>query len=229
MVRNDVVYNLVMVNSSGDILATFNKVTAFCQDFTIGFCSINLNAPASADVIFNYLEELGMSITEPTYSNVTELISLEFISDDLSPKTVLIKAVRNNQFGNRTVCENELTSSTGTLTCDASSVVDTDRFLFIEIFVDGELQKQSTIDLEGENSNFGVINGAFYAFLLMLFIITMFMEDKQALMVALVLGWAAVLALGLISGKLVGSISGGIWLIVSVIIFIWKLKKEESG
>ena len=57
----------------------------------------------------------------------------------------------------------------------------------------------------------------------------MFMEDKQALMVALVLGWAAVLALGLISGKLVGSISGGIWLIVSVIIFIWKLKKEESG
>jgi len=95
--------------------------------------------------------------------------------------------------------------------------------------VDGDLKVQSTIDVESDSAGFGIVNGAFFAFLLMLFLITMFMEDKQMLVMSLVIGWAICISLGLLSGALIGALSSGIWLIVCVIIFLWKLKKEEVG
>ena len=229
MVRNDVIYNILFVDQDGDIIASFNKMTAFCQDYTIGSCTINLDARSATDIVYDYESDLGMSYTTPTYSNSTNLVSFNFVSDDLTPKTVFTRIIKNSDFGNRTVCENSLTSATGLLTCDVSGVTATDRFLFIDIYVDGDLQVQSTIDLESDSLGFGTANGAFFAFLILLFIITMFMEDKQVLIVALVIGWTVVIALGLLNGALIGAVSGGIWLIICAIIFIWKLKKEEVG
>ena len=229
MVRNDVVYNIIMVDEQGNILDTFNQFTAFCDDATIGLCTIRLNARGEEDIVYNYNDDLGISYENPTYSSVTGLVSFSFVSDDLSSKEVRVDVIRNSAFGNRSVCSESLTSSTGIITCDVSSVSDTDRFFFINIFVDGNLMIQPTIDLEAEDFNFGIVNGAFYAFLMILFLITMFMEDKQVLVLALVFGWAAVIGLGLINGKFVGSATGGVWLIISVIILLWKLNKEEGG
>ncbi len=229
MVRNDVVYNLVMVDASGTILATFNKMIAFCQDYTIGNCEINLNAVSDVDVIYDYTDDLGISYSTPTYSNATKLVSFNFVSNDLSIKTVSTKIIKDTNFGNRTVCENSLTSSTGIITCNISSIASTDRFLFVEIYVDGDLKVQSTIDLEADTFGFGIVEGAFFGFLIILFFITMFMEDKQILIISLVIGWAVIIALGLVKGALMGAASGGIWLIVCAVIFLWKLKKEEVG
>jgi len=229
LVRNNVVYNIIMVDSNGNILATFNKIIAFCQDYTIGSCTISLNARSGADTVYEYLEDIGISYTIPTYSNSTKLVSFNFISTNLSARTVSTEIVKSNDFGNRSVCSNSLTSATGTLTCNVSSVTGTDRFLFVNIYVDGNLKAQNTIDLESSSSGFGIVNGAFFGFLMILFLVTMFMEDKQTLIVSLGIGWAVILALGLVSGTLIGALSGGIWLIVTIIIFLWKLKKEEMG
>ena len=57
----------------------------------------------------------------------------------------------------------------------------------------------------------------------------MFMEDKQVLVLSLVIGWAVCIALGVLRGALMGALSSGIWRIVCVVIFLWKLKKEEVG
>jgi len=231
MVRNDAVYNIVAVNENGEILDTFNKVIAFCQDYTIGQCTINLNARAGGDVVYDFDDEYGITYTNPTYSNVTDLVTFVFTSSDLSSKTVSTEVIRNNQFGNRSVCSDSLTSSTGTLSCDVSSVTDTDRFLFVNIYVDGDLMATSTIDLEASDFGFGIVNGAFFSFLIILFIITMFSEDRQILVISLVLGWAFVIGFGLISGKLFGSrtvVSAGIWLVISAMIYLWKLNNEET-
>ncbi len=229
MVRNDVVYNLVMVDQNGNIVGVFNKIVAFCQDFTIGSCTIRLDAPTGENQIYSYTDDLGISYTDPVYDSGTGLVSFSFVSNDLTSRTVSVEITRNNAFGNRSVCTNSITAPSGTLSCDVSEVSDTDRFLFIDIFVDDALKAQSTIDLEGDDFNFGTVNGAFYAFLLILAIITMFMEDRQTLVIALLIGWAVVLGLGLINGVLIGAFSGGIWLIVCGIILIWKLNQEEKG
>ena len=228
MVRNDVVYNLVMVDKNGDIVGSFNKIIAFCQDFTIGSCTIRLDAKSEGDKIYSYTDDLGISYTNPIYSSVTNLVSFDFVSNDLTSRTVSVEITRNNAFGNRSVCTNSVIAPTGTLSCDVSEVSDTDRYLFINIYIDGLLKAQSTIDLESDDFNFGTFTGAFYAFLLILAIITMFMEDRQMLILVLIIGWAAVLALGLIKGAIIGSLSAGIWIIVSGIILIWKLNQGET-
>ena len=225
LVRNDIVYNFIMVNSAGEIVATFNKIIAFCQDFTIGDCSINLNTLTTEEQVFNSIEDVGISYTL-SYSNTTDIFSLDFVATDLETKTVLFEVLRNSDFGNRTVCQETLVSSSGTIDCDLSSVSDTDRFLFTNIYVGGSLKATETIDLEADNKSFGV-NGFFIAFLFILFLITMFMEDKQILVISLGIGWVTIISLGLVSGSLFGSISAGIWLVITIIIFIWKLKKER--
>lgn len=226
LVRNDVIYNFVMKDSSGKIIATFNKIIAFCQDYTVGSCEIDLSATGEGDAFYNYLEDVGISYST-SYSNVTELISFEFITDDLSAKTVQIDVIRNSDFGNRTVCQETLTSASGIITCDVSAITSTDRYLFIDISVDGDSKAKSTIDLEADSFNFGLY-GSFIAFFIILIFVLIFMEDKQTLVIAIVLGWITVIALGLIKGKVVGVLSGTLWLIVSAIIFLWKLKQEES-
>lgn len=227
LVRNDVVYNFIMINSEGNVVAVFNNIIAFCQDFTIGDCKINLNARLSEDIIYDPSADIGISYTL-SYSNSTDLISLSFVIDDLSAKTVILEVLRNRGFGNRTVCEESLTSASGVITCDVSSISDTDRFLFVNIYVDSSLKVSETIDLESDTSGFGV-DGFFIAFLLFILLITIFMHDKQMLVLALGIGWVIVVALGLIRGSLFGSVSAGIWLIVCIIIFLWKLKKEGTG
>ena len=42
------------------------------------------------------------------------------------------------------------------------------------------------------------------------------------------LGWATIIALGLIRGAIIGLTSGGIWLVITIIIFLWKLREEET-
>ena len=56
----------------------------------------------------------------------------------------------------------------------------------------------------------------------------MFFEDRQMIILSLIVGWAAVLALGLVKGAIIGSFSAGIWLIVCGIILVWKLNQEEK-
>ncbi len=228
LVRNDIVYNLVMIDEAGKIVEVFNQLTAFCQDFTIGDCVINLAANSTSAAVFDYNEEFALSITQPIFNNVTNLTSINFVTDDLKPKLVRMDIFRNNQFGNRSVCSNSITSASATLTCDVNSIVDTDQFLFIYIYVDDSLSNQYTINLSGLAIKFGRLNGAFYAFLLILLIITLFMEDKKVLVVALGLGWVVALSLGLLSGLLIGATSAGIWLLIIIAIYLWKLSKEDS-
>jgi len=227
LVRNDIVYNFIMTDKNGKILANFNKLIAFCQDYTIGSCTINLNARSVEDEMYTYDDNVELSYSI-SFSNLTDLISLNFVTTDLEAKTIRMDVIRYSDFGNRTVCSDSLLSASGTITCNTSSITDSDRFLFIDIFSDGNFVGTQTIDLEGDGLNFGT-QGLFLAFLLMLLIICLFMDDKQVLIVAIVIGWGIIVALGLIEGSIIGLTSAGIWLIVTAIIFIWKLKKEEIG
>ncbi len=229
LVRNEIIYNFIFVNEARQVIATFNQVTAFCQDFTIGECTIILSAESIGEDIFDYNEEFGISISRPTFDNLTELISIEFITNDLLPKNVRMDVIRNNAFGNRSVCSSSLTAASGIISCGGSSITENDQFLFVQTSVNGELAKQDTINLNAASLSFGVINGSFYAFLIILFLICLFMDDKKILVVVLGIGWVIIISLGLVSGQLVGVLSAGIWLLITIIIFLWKLNKEGGS
>lgn len=227
LVRNDAVYNFIMQDAQGNIVSTFNKIIAFCQDFTIGSCEIILNAEGEIESFYNYLNEVGISYTT-TYSNVTELLSFNFVSVDGTPKKVGIDVTRGGSFGNRSVCSETLTSASGVITCNASSVAATDMYLYLDIIVDDNLVASDITNLEAESFNWGV-NGSLFAFLLILALMLMFSEDKQLLIVGILFGWIISVSMGFISGKIVGVGAASLWLVVTGIIIIWKLRKEEFG
>ncbi len=228
LVRNTIIYNFIMVDEARNIVGTFNSIAAFCSDFSIGDCTINLAPDSLSEDVYDYNEEFDISISSPSYDNSTEEITISFVTRDLTAKSVSMQVVRNNQFGNRSVCSDTLLSASGILSCDVSSVTDTDQFLFISVFVEEELAEQDTINLNSDILNFGTLNGAFYAFFLILILITLFMEDRKVLVVSLGLGWVCVISLGLINGKFIGFTSAGIWILISIAIFLWKLNDEDS-
>ncbi len=228
LVKDTIIYNFIMVNEAREIIGTFNSIVAFCSDFSIGDCTINLAPDSLSEDIYDYNEEFDISISDPSYDDSSKLISVSFVTGDLTPKNVRMDIVKNNNFGNRSVCSSSIFAASGTLFCNISSITDVDQFLFISTFVEGNLAKQDTTNLNSNILNFGTLDGAFYAFLLILFLITMFMQDRKILVISLGLGWVAVISLGLVRGKLIGFTSAGIWILISIAIFIWKLNKEDS-
>ena len=225
LVRNDVLYNLIMIDIAGNILATFNSVTAFCQDFTIGECTLNLNADRGDDPLYNVTTDVGINY-ETSYSNSTQMLSLDFVSVDLTTETIGLEVIRDTDFGNRTICDEELTSSSGTIYCNLSSFQD--RYLFINIYVNGEFKGAETLDTDQTEGGAYDVEGYFIAFLIMLLFITMFSDDKQAIVLSLLIGWIIIVAFSLIKGGLFGTASAGIWFIITMVLFLWKLRKERT-
>ena len=229
--RNVGIYNLIFIDIAGNIVATFDKITAFCQDFTIGECTLALDAKGTTPRTFNLTESSQISYVLE-YTNSTSTATLTFSSLNSTAVTARIIGTTQNQFGNQSVCDSSLTSTLGTVDCDTSSILLTDNYVFIDIFSNGEFVETRVININPETPLIGGIfgsNGFLIAFLMLLALIMLFSEDKQVLVIAIGLGWAVILMFGLIKGAIIGSISGGIWLIVSIAAMLWKLREEEKG
>ena len=229
LVRNIAIYNLIFIDIGGNIIASFNNINAFCQDATIGECTLDLDAPSTTESTFNLSQSIRISYVL-SYTNSTSTASLTFNSFNSTPVTARVIGTTQNQFGNRSVCDSSLTSTLGVLNCDASSILLTDNYLFIDIFSDGNYVETRVININPSNPLGGLYggNGYFIAFLMLLLIIILFSGDKQVLLVMLGIGWVIVLVFGLVRGTIIGSVSGGIWLLVSIITMIWKLRDEEG-
>lgn len=232
LVRNTEVYNFIMTDITGNVVGSFNKVTAFCQDYTIGSCTLELNAAPALATLYNFTEKGGISYTL-SYSNSTKVITLTFNSLNSSIPTVRMIVNSQNQFENTTICDSSLATSTGSITCNATTAALTNSFLYVNIYSNGNFIGYQVINLlnNGLGGNFGV-DGLFIAFLLILLVICVFNEDKQTLVIMLGIGWVVVVGFGLVKGSIFGATqiaTGGIWLIITILILLWKLKDEEGG
>ncbi len=230
LVINTGIYNLIFIDIGGNIIASFTKVTAFC-DVAIEECTLSLSAPSTIEKTFNLSASTGISYVL-SYTNSTSTVTLTFSSLNSTALTARIIGTTQNQFGNRSVCDSSLTSTLGTVDCDTSSILTTDNYLFIDIFSNGNYVATRVININPQIPLIGGLygtNGFFIAFLLLLIIIILFSNDKQVLLVMLGIGWAVILILGLVKGTIIGSVSAGIWLLVSIITMIWKLRQEDIG
>ena len=222
LVRNDVVYNII-VSKDNSVLGTFNNIIAFCEDFTIGNCQINLNAFSSTEEVFNYNDALGISFTTIIYNETTRIASINFLTSDGTTKTVNFTMSKDDIFGNNSVCSSQVVSSGGTLTCTVPTFIDTSP-LTAQVFVDGE---QSIIDsIYLTTRNIGTF-GYFIMFLMILSITMMLLSSKTMTLIGLFVGVGSSMVLTLVEGKVIGAGSSLIWLAVVIIAMIWKLNKGK--
>lgn len=223
LVRNDVIYNIRIIKD-GEVLGNFENIVAFCQDFTIGDCKIELNAFDSVEAIYNYDDSLGIIFTEPTYNETSDKITFNFVTEDGSAKTVKLEVTRNDIFGNRSICNSTLTSSGGTLTCNIDPNLD-DSTLKTEIYVDNVLAVSGNVKLD--TSNYGV-GGYLILFVMAISFILMFSGSKTGVLVSMALTFIAAISLGLVTGDIIGIGASGLWLIIIIVIGIIKLNNERA-
>lgn len=217
------IYNLILFKD-GVILKNFRNLRAFCDDATIGDCTISLNALSDEDTISTYDRELGISFeSPPTYDNSTNQISFSYISIDSSVKSVVMEVERRDVFGNNSICSNSINSVSGTLTCNIGSGI-TDTTLVTTISVDGNDKIISEVIIDDTSyGNFGYVAW----FLLALGLVMTFSKDKNGVLIALLLSYIGAVGLGIIAGGIIGVGSAGIWIIIITLIGLWRLNKNK--
>lgn len=224
LVRNDVIYN-ILVMKDGEVLGLFNNVIAFCEDFTIGACSLPLNAISNISLVFNYDDEIGLIFeNEPQYNETTMITSFSFASTDGSTKVINIRIERDDIFGNRTICENTLVSSSGTISCQISQDIS-DTSLLVIISVDGEDKIFSTIIID--KTVYGQ-NGYAMLFIFAIAMVLLFSGDKTWTLIGLVLAYIFGVALGFMVGGIAGVGSTGIFVLIITVVGIWQLNKGKK-
>ena len=224
LVRNDVIYNIVVMKN-GEILGTFNNIIAFCDDATTGDCKINLDASTTGEAAFNYNTELGLIFIGPTFNNASGVVTFNFVTTDGTSKNVSMVVERNDVLGNRTLCSTSVTSSGGTLTCLANPS-SSDSILIVIIDLDGVEAIRQTLNIRSDN--YGVL-GYLLFFVYMLAFILMFNKSKNIMLIGIMLGFIVAISLGLINSRIVGFGAAGIWLIVIIILMLWKLNKNKPN
>ena len=223
LVRNDIIYNIV-ITKDGVVLGNFENLVAFCDDYTIGDCNIELNAFDSVEGVFEYNEALGIVFQAPTYNETENEVTFNFITSDGSAKEVLLEVTRNDIFGNRSVCNSSIVSSGATLTCDISPTID-DSQLNTNIYVNNILSVKSTVDLD--STDYGE-SGYFISFVFMFSIILFFVRSKEGVLISMGLAVASTIGLGLQSGNMTGLGASGLWLIIIILVGIYKLNKDRQ-
>lgn len=223
LVRNDVIYNLRAVKDSV-VLSTLSNIIAFCDDFTIGSCTISFNALTNETSIPNYDEDVGIIYEDsPTYNATTNRVSFSFTSSDGTAKNILMNVQRRDVFGNLTVCENVLISTSGTVSCDIGLDLS-DTSLYTTISIEGTEWITSNVIID--TTTFGNIGYAMW-FILSIALALMFTESKNGIMLSILFSYIAGIGLGWGIGGIAGAGSAGIFVIIMTVIGIWKINKNR--
>lgn len=222
MVRNDQRYNIRIVKDN-EILGNFVNLIAFCEDYTIGDCKIELNARDSNEALFDYYNSLGIFFSEPTYDNSSGTVSFQFTSSDGSVRDVLMAIERHNVLGNRSICNATASSSSGTLFCNIGTLGDSE--IIVDIYVNSILTVTKEISLT--DFDYGEI-GYLVFFLGALIMIFFFHDSKEGILWSIIISAAVGVGLSLVKTDLIGLGASGLWLLIIVIIGLWKLNKDRN-
>lgn len=222
LVRNEVIYNIEVIKN-GILLGSFNNIIAFCEDFTIGDCKINLNAFSTGEEAYDYNESLGITFTGPNFNNDTRIMSFNYVTIDGSVKNITMEVSRNDIFGNRSLCNSTIQSAGGTLSCTIPGIDDT--LVITKIFIDGQEEIKDYTFLQ--SFNYGK-QGYFILFVFVLSFVLMLGKSKTGILFGILLGFISGIALGLVEGKMIGGGASGVWLVIIVILMLWKLNRRRK-
>jgi hypothetical protein len=222
LIRNNQIYNLMVIKNNV-VLGIYNNILAFCEDYTIGNCKINLNAIYESNKVYNFATEMAVAYSVPVYDSIEETISFSFQVIDGTDKKVYMNVTRFDIFGNRSACDDTMTSSSGTLSCNVSGISDSQ--LKVQIYVNDEFLFQDFINLA--KTNLGIM-GYLFLFIFALCFILVFSNSKTGVLIAIGLSFAGAIGFGILNSSMFGLSASGIWLILIIGLGIYKINKERA-
>lgn len=209
----------------GVLLDFFDNIVFDCENELSGECTQLLlgKIDPQNDVPLIDLTDFSYSI-----SSVNNTITTTFIIPSGTPSTINVVLTQVDQFGNETTCNQSIISSGGSIDCTFSDTIG-DSFLGLEISKDQELQAQQTyIVVEDATLNF-LGNNFFILIIILLSLVGMAFSSPEWMIinavVVMLIGGAFYLVNGMNFVMGLGSL---IWLIISALILIIKLSKQED-
>ncbi len=220
-----VLYTL-LVTQNGSILAAFNNTAIVCQDQLIGDCRLNLNA-FSTSIPFTAWESVGGLSYTMDFSEASRTITTIFTTSDGTAKAVLINTTLQDRWGNKSVCSDSLTSSSGTLTCTIPATFGNATFIS-KLFSDGELVTTRVFKISPNvEQYFGKANAGVMILILIITIPLMLTTSTIGVVLGIFAGVIMAVLLNLYtSGSLLGVASSITWVIIAGGIIIWKIAKR---
>jgi hypothetical protein len=220
LVLNDVIYKFV-IKKYGTTVATFENVRAVCQTPAVTPCSIDFNAFASGITIPDFEEAEDFNFTL-TYNSTSRVVSTQFTIPSGTPSTIKLEVIREDSLGTA-VCEDTLTSTSGTLSCVVPSAFGNST-VRAKLYKDGSIQSFGNIKLDQNPSDIYGPVLVVLALFIMLTLLGAGMSDNPVFTVLFfMVGVILLFALNLVSSSgFIGATATILWLIVAIIIIIIK-------
>jgi len=226
-VLGDVIYTLV-VKKDGQILGTFDNVKAFCDNAATGDCTISLNTFSAAVGPDSYTSSRGVTFTMD-YDKDTRVASAIFSVDDSTTQSMVLNVTLNDNFGNTEVCFDELTSSSGTLTCNVPSSFGNATATGI-LYKSGDPLGKIKVDLNSDSRD---IYGASTVTLGLISFVTLLgigLSGSAVVTVSfMIIGTVVNAGLVLINQSgFIGYGSAFLWLITALLVILWKANRRNA-
>ena len=220
---DSVIYTII-VKRYGDILATFDNVVVKCEDSTIGDCKINLNAESDVSSFIDWRRKGGIMYSMDFDESARD-VTVSFTSVGGTSRTVEITSVKNDQFGNETVCNDTITSSSGSLTCSIPASYG-NVSVVAELIADNELVTTGFYSINSDPKDFMGYDGTIITIILFMTLPLLVISNVIIMLIMGIVGLVlASLLLVFEGGSIFGIGSILIWLIVAIGIIIWKINK----
>lgn len=217
-------YKAIVVKD-GEILDIFNDIVFDCENELSGQCTQNLYANINP---YNTIDGATLNDFSYVIGDTGSKLVTTFSIPSGSTKPVNIVMVQRDQFGDTTSCNRTVTTSSGSLECDYNKTIG-DSYLLLEINKDGEMQAQKEYFVpEANGIDWDGLNWL-AMFILLISLSLMAISSPEWIIgngvVTFIIGGALWLVDGM---NIVAGLGLLLWLLVSAIILILELAKQED-
>jgi len=217
---NDVIYKF-NIYDSGVLISSFDNVLAICQTPLVSTCTIDFNAILTGIDIPNYEYNDDFNFTLG-YNSTTKIVTSTFLISSGEPSTILLEVIREDSLGTA-VCQDTLTSASGTLSCTIPVSFGNSTVL-AKVYKSGIEQGRGNINLNQKSSDiFGPILVILSLFV-MLTLVGIGISDNPIISgVFLFVGVLLLFAMNLVSNSgFIGATSTFLFLGIAIILIIVK-------
>lgn len=231
LVLGDIIYT-IQVSKNGELLAVFDNRIPFCEDVTTGKCELNLNTFVSGTQVQD-LQTFNQLTWGFFLDRDNRRISTIFNVLGGATAIVRINGTLFDNRGNTSVCNDQLTSSAGTLICNIPMSFGNSTFkldLFKDdVYITTELFnfEQNVSDIFGEEGKFTA-----YVLALLLFITLplMLISSPVAIVIGAMVGVVLAVLLNLYDASgLIGTASTALWFFIAAAIILWRIAKRDGA
>jgi hypothetical protein len=221
---NTNLYRAIVVKN-GEILDVFNNLVFHCESELSGICTQNLFGSINPQnsIALENLDDFSYSVSE-----LNNTITTTFSIPSGTTALMNILLVQEDMFGNTYLCNQTISSSSGSIDCDYNETIG-DSMVYLTISKNGEIKVQSSYFIPEAGAIDWLGNNFFIVLIFLLSLVGMAMASPEWMVIIGVITFVLAGGLWLLNGlNFVIGLGSLIWLIIVAVIIILKLSKQED-